>query len=218
MKNKPISPWLWYITVIPFVYLLATYGDLPANIPIHYNTRGEADRWGHKAILWIFPILVVLVMLLMARLVPQLDRDGKLAQMGKKYEWLSIVIVGAIAAIMTYFIHQAGNEQLKGLNGLLIIFGLLYSFLGNFTINIPPNYFVGFRLPWTLKYEGVWRITHRFSGQLWFWSGLVIATLSLWVPIEWTIPVLLGITIIICLIPTIYSWRAYRKMIDGDMI
>ena len=39
------------------VYLVITWGDLPKEIPVHFNGAGEVDNWGNKGTLMIFPIL-----------------------------------------------------------------------------------------------------------------------------------------------------------------
>lgn len=35
-----------------FIYVFFMYGKLPDEIPIHFNTAGEADDWGNKATLF----------------------------------------------------------------------------------------------------------------------------------------------------------------------
>ena len=39
------------------IYLVITWGDLPKEIPVHFNGAGEVDNWGNKGTLMIFPIL-----------------------------------------------------------------------------------------------------------------------------------------------------------------
>jgi len=49
----------------------------------------------------------------------------------------------------------------------------LTALLGNYMTSLKPNYFAGFRTPWALENEVVWRKTHRRGGKLLFWGSLV---------------------------------------------
>ena len=89
--------------------------------------------------------------------------------------------------------------------------GLLFCIIGNYMTNIKPNYFAGFRLPWTLENETNWRKTHHLGGKLWFAGGLVIALVSLFVPEKAAYTVFITLTMVITLIPIVYSFLLYRK-------
>lgn len=41
--------------------LIVNYADLPEQIPVHYNHKGEVDNYGPKNFLWILPILASLM-------------------------------------------------------------------------------------------------------------------------------------------------------------
>ena len=59
--------------------------------------------------------------------------------------------------------------------GLWIAAGvaILFIALGNIMGRIRHNYFVGFRLPWTLANEDVWRKTHLVGSKLMVAGGVV---------------------------------------------
>lgn len=44
---------------------LFNYGDLPDEIPIHFNAQGEADGWGNKSTILVIPVLGVLLSLVL---------------------------------------------------------------------------------------------------------------------------------------------------------
>jgi uncharacterized membrane protein len=66
---------------------------------------------------------------------------------------------------------------------------------------------IGIKLPWTLESEENWNKTHRFAGKLWVVCGLLVLALSFW----GNIYVMLGITLLMVFVPTIYSYIIYRK-------
>jgi len=83
--------------------------------------------------------------------------------------------------------------------------------MGNYMHTIKPNYFAGLRLPWTLNNEDNWRKTHLLAGKLWFIGGLVIAILCLVVPGTAAIVLFFIATIVLILVPVIYSYRLYKQ-------
>jgi len=216
IMNRPISPWLWYVMAIPFVYLAAIYGDLPDQIPIHYNLRGEADGWGSKAVLWLLPVMgPLLTMLIMTRFIPLVDFEGKLEKMGTKYDQLSLGVVGTMSLLMTYFIYNAGNEQLGNVNLLFVLLALMYSVFGNYLGTIKPNQLMGFRTPWTMSNAHNGRQTHRFGGRLWFFGGFAIAALVFFLPRLAGMIFFGAATLLLCLLPVGYSYRMHRRG-DGE--
>lgn len=54
--------WIGLLTIIATtMYLILTYGSLPAEVPAHYNGAGEVDRWGSKAELFLLPLIAFFV-------------------------------------------------------------------------------------------------------------------------------------------------------------
>ncbi len=47
------------------VFLGLIFGDLPDEVPAHYNASGEVDRWGSKFELFILPGIGLFILLLM---------------------------------------------------------------------------------------------------------------------------------------------------------
>ena len=41
------------IIFLPVVYLGFIFGQLPAEVPLHFNARMEPDRMGNKSELWL---------------------------------------------------------------------------------------------------------------------------------------------------------------------
>jgi len=45
------------IVAAPFIYLASIWNDLPATVAIHWNVKGEIDRYGDKSELLLIPFL-----------------------------------------------------------------------------------------------------------------------------------------------------------------
>lgn len=64
-----------------------------------------------------------------------------------------------------------------------------------------------FKLPWTLNSEANWNATHRFGGKVWVIGG----SLSMLSALFGNFWLLMAILAAMVIIPTVYSYRYYRK-------
>ena len=76
---------------------------------------------------------------------------------------------------------------------------------------MKPNYFAGFRLPWTLENAENWKKTHQLSGKLWFAGGLLIAVTCLFLPSLPAMIVFFAVMMVLVVIPCVYSYRLFKK-------
>ena len=47
------------LIIFSFVYTIIYYGNLPADIPMHFNHKGEVDSYGAKATIWILNFIAL---------------------------------------------------------------------------------------------------------------------------------------------------------------
>lgn len=47
---------------------ILVYVKLPDTIPVHFNMQGEADRYGSKAVIFIFPVIALILYLVLTKL------------------------------------------------------------------------------------------------------------------------------------------------------
>ena len=48
IMNKFFKKIIWLIIISPAVYLVIVWNKLPERVPIHFNLKGIADRYGSK--------------------------------------------------------------------------------------------------------------------------------------------------------------------------
>ena len=66
LKIEPIKLWSYinytciFIILFSLVYTYLSYSELPDQIPIHYNAKGEVNSYGDKSIIWLLPISSIL--------------------------------------------------------------------------------------------------------------------------------------------------------------
>jgi uncharacterized membrane protein len=205
---------VFLIITIPVIYTASIYSSLPYTIPTHFDINGRPNAFGSKDMIWfttlLLSILSAFVYLLINNL-PKIDPKKTAGQSPELFHKLAVILVVFMCALNLVIIYATQNGSFTITNLMLPLIGLLFLVLGNYMHSIKPNYFVGFRLPWTLENEDNWRKTHQLVGKLWVGGGLVITIATLLLPAKPGFIVFISIAIIITIIPTVYSYRYFKK-------
>ncbi|BCY28117.1 immunity protein SdpI [Flavobacterium okayamense] len=199
------------IALIPFIYLAFIWNNLPETVPMHWNGKGEIDRYGSKNELWSMTSMLSGLGYFLFLIIPKIDPKGKLSKMGNKLDNLRLMMALFMSALSMFIIYSVQQAESKP-TFIFALIGLLFAGLGNYFKTIKPNYFIGIKTPWTLENEEVWKKTHLFGGKLWFAGGLLIFILSLIIPNVYSFYVLMTVTVIISIIPIIYSYLKFKKL------
>jgi uncharacterized membrane protein len=213
--DRILSKLIWLIIIGPAFYLLAIYNQIPETIPTHYDVNGVPDRYGNKSELWFMTALIVFVNIAVYLLLTNVYRiDPKRTAVLNKdsLRRMAFAISLFMSGILAFLIYNHSNNNPNFLPRFIFVAsGFLFSIMGNYMHNLRPNYFAGLRLPWTLENEENWRKTHAMAGKYWFWGGLVIGITCLFVPTLAAIVVMFSVTMIMTIIPGVYSYKLYRK-------
>lgn len=196
----------------PLIYLNMVYDVLPEKVALHFGADMQPDRYGPKSELWTTILMlmgIALAAYLLVTNLSKIDPKNQNLQSQGIIEKLGLTIVGFMSFITLYIIYSSYNPTSGKL--LFVMLGGLFAVLGNFMNSIKPNYFVGFRLPWTLENEDNWRKTHQLGGKVWVAGGLLIALLTFLLPAALILKLLFVIISIMVLVPAIYSYRHYRQ-------
>ena len=214
MKNILLKL-VWLVFLVPGIYLSAIWQKLPALVPIRFNLKGEAISYGSPNDLLIMVLILTIVNIGVYLLLTNIHRidPKKYAQENKsRLQSMAFAISVFISAVLCTIIYSVASHSVGFFPGFIFSgVGLLFCFIGNYMHNIKPNYFAGFRLPWTLENEDNWRKTHLLGGKLFFAGGLLIAVICLLTPVIISLVAFFTITFILIIIPIIYSYRLYKK-------
>ena len=207
---------IWPVLLAPAAYLALAWKNIPASVPMHYNLRGEVDRWGDKKELILLVCVLAVVSLgtyLLLNNLHKFDPKRKSAEPNKPRMRILgtgiAIFISALSLMLVYYSAHPGMEMKS--NFIFVGVGLLFAFLGNYMHSIKPNYFAGIRLPWTLENEENWRLTHTLAGKLWFAGGLLIAIVALFATPTITFIVFIVTMLLIVGIPAVYSYRLFKK-------
>ena len=207
---------IWLFIIGPAVYLAIVWNTIPETIAMHFNLKGEPDRYGNKNELIIMTLILTAVNVAVYLLLPQVYRiDPKRYAVENKSRLhrIAFAVSVFIAAVLCLLIYTSIHENIK-ISGRFITagIGLLFAVIGNYMYNIKPNYFAGIRLPWTLNSDENWRKTHLLGGKLMFGGGLLITVISLFTSFQVSIIILFAILFLVILITCIYSYNLYKKL------
>lgn len=213
--NKILNRVIWLIILIPGIYLVCIWNSLPETIPVHFDIKGDADRYGNKKEMLVPVIIITVISLFLYFLFKNIYRiDPKKYAIENKERFLRIGFAVAVfmAAMNCMLIYTGANGGSRFDIGLVLGgVGLLFAIIGNYIPNMKPNYFAGFRLSWTLETADNWRKTHAFAGKLWFAGGLLLTVVCLLTPPVIALVLFFTVTISMTVIPAVYSYRLYKK-------
>lgn len=211
MKLKREIP-LLIIVLIPFIYLAYIWKSLPETVSTHWNYKGEIDNWGHKNSIILITFLLSGLTYIIFSLVPLIDPKKKIQAMGNKFHKLKFLMVLFMSALAIFIIYSIKEQSITNPAFIMLAIGLLFMLFGNYMKTIKANYFIGIRTPWTLENENVWKSTHKLSGKLWFIGGLLIVISSLTTGEKFNGIFFITVTILITLIPFIYSYLEFKRI------
>ncbi|HUR65035.1 MAG TPA: SdpI family protein [Chitinophagaceae bacterium] len=211
---------VWPIIAAPAVYLALIWNKLPETIALHFDLKGDPDRFGNKNEIWVFVgvlmivnILVYLLLINIHRFDPKKQAIDNKERMGK----IAFAVVIFLSAITCLLLYSSWVGSIKFSVGIIFsATGLLFAVIGNYLPNLKPNYFAGLRLPWTLENADNWKKTHLLAGKLWFAGGILIAVTCLFLSTVPAIIVFFAVMLVITVIPCVYSYRLFKdqKMVS----
>lgn len=181
-------------------------------VPVHWNIRGEVDRWGSPAEgLLLIPGLLF-GFSLMFRILPHLEpRQFHLVESRRAYVgiWAGLAVFFAVihgAICLSALGYAVGVARL-----VTAAIGGLFLLLGYFLGQIRSNFFFGIRTPWTLSSEESWRRTHALGGKAFMALGGVMLLAPLLLPASATMVVLIAGLLGVTLGLVVYSWWVWRS-------
>lgn len=200
------------IIVVSFILAIFLYPRMPEQMASHWNSQGEVDDymtkfWG----LFLMPIISVVSFILFL-LIPRLDPLKKNIDKFRKYYDNFIVLFMAFlfyVYLLTIFFNLGFRFNMTEM--ILPAFAILFVYVGVLLENAKKNWFIGIRTPWTLSNDKVWDKTHKLSGTLFKVAGLFMVGGMFFN--EYAFLFLLIPLIVICIVPIVYSYVEYKKII-----
>jgi len=213
--NKSLNRIVWVIIALPAVYLAIVWNKLPNKIAMHFDIHGNADQFDTKNEFLVFMGIMIAVSLglyFMLTNIYRIDPKRYAAENKGRLQRIAFAVVAFLAVVECFVIYIGTQGSMKlNVRFLLALMGVFWAVIGNYMNNIKPNYFAGFRLPWTLENEDNWKHTHHLASKLWFAGGLVITAICIFTSTTVSIISTFSVLLVVTVIPIIYSYRFYKR-------
>lgn len=210
-KDKKVLLITSLLCVLPMVFSVIVYPLLPEQVIIHWNGMGQPDGYAHKAMAAFGLPLFLLVINLVSNMAMLRDPNREVqAPVIKQIGLWAIPVVSVVLVPVSLCIALGADIPIVMITTLLV--GALLVAVGNYLPKSRQSYVVGFKLPWTLHDADNWNKTHRLAGRLFVIGGLVMLIGGIFFPSAMShlaAPVI--IVLVLVIIPTIYSYRLYRR-------
>jgi uncharacterized membrane protein len=220
MNTRKYGPWLVALLIIaPFIYGALIFPQLPSKIPTHFNIEGKADAWGGPSSIFIGPGIMGAVSIFVYVLMSNLKKfDPKKYDEGndvlyKNFAVLTVAFLSILSLIIIYSSTHADQINVGKL--LLPLIGFSFAGLGWYMPKFKQNYFVGFKLPWTLENVDNWNETHKVASKYWIYGGLFQAIITFLLPMKFGFIGFMIATAVMVIIPTVFSYRMFK---NGNVI
>ena len=214
-KNK----WTLLITslliLLPMMLGVIFWDKLPSQMVIHWGADGAVDGMGGRAVaVFVLPcILLALHWLCVIATVADPKNKNQNNKMFRVVLWIMPVLTIVLNAVM--YAVSAGIE-IDITTIITLMLGVMFIILGNYLPKCKINSTMGIKLPWTLRNDENWNMTHRFGGRLWVIGGLLVMLCTLLPGYTFVYP-LVAIMLAMMIIPTVYSYLLYRKQLKNGV-
>lgn len=165
-----------------------------AQVPVHFNLSGEADRYGSKAEAFLFLPAILLGITFLLAIAPNIDPRGKNLRRSRPV-YIVGWIIGVVAlaggqGLITWTAVGGGIEGEVMARGVGVFIAAIMLLLGLVIAKARPNFFAGIRTPWTLSSDLSWDKTHRWASRIFLALGVAGLAAALLLPPE---PVTIGL-------------------------
>lgn len=162
------------LIILPLLLWLFFYQQLPDQIAVHWDLKGQANGYLSKTEgIFILPVVSAFIAALFLFL-PRIDPLRKNYESFKKYyDGFMIVIIGFFAYIQILVLLWNLSYIFNFTQAIAFGIGVMFFYLGILLENAKQNWFVGIRTPWTLSSTRVWDKTHQLGGKLFKAVGII---------------------------------------------
>lgn len=202
------------ITLIPVLF--GIFGDkiLPEKIAVHWGIGGNADGFANPMFAFLLiPVILLAVHWSCMIVTAVIDKNNK---QNKKILEIIFWIIPTISLVSCGMIFTTALGHTANISAVIfLLLGIVFMIIGNYIPKTTRNLTVGIKLKWTQSNDENWNATHRFSGKVWVIAGFA-CLLAIPLPSVVFPFVAIGLILLCTVLPTIYSYRFYKKQLtDG---
>lgn len=169
MKNKNMQLSILIFMVATIIYTIF-YTNLPNEIPIHFNSSGEADGYATKLFFYALIAFLFVLHIFVSFMVQKDPKNKNMPSIMIRLTLFTIPILTLLTTLVT--IAYVYELPFNTTSVIMVFIGMLFLCIGNYLPKVKQNYTMGIKTPWTLSDEVVWNKTHRLGGILFVILGI----------------------------------------------
>lgn len=199
------------VTLLPILYGVYFWDQLPASFVTHWGADGVADGTGSKAFAVFGMPLIFFAVNLLCFFCTYFDKNNR--EKNKKAMGIILYVFPLLSVLISLIVYKTAMSDSNSFEFFWlfpVIFGALFLVLGNYMPKVSQNRTLGFKTKLTLSNEENWNKTHRLVGRLWVIGGFVLLATA-FLPIKWFIAVLMVAIVGMIAVPYAYSYNIYRN-------
>lgn len=197
------------IILLPIIFGIIMWNDLPDVITTHWGADGNADGFSGKA----FAVFGLPAIILALHFVCLLSTLFDTSQKGQNPKALGMIfwILPIISILANGTMYRAAFGKAFDMEWFMpALLGATFIFMGNYLPKVKQNRTLGIKIAWTLRNEENWNRTHRLGGKVWVVGGLIML-LSIFLPITAMMWIMVCTIIAMLSIPVVYSYCIYKR-------
>ncbi|MDP4126936.1 MAG: SdpI family protein [Bacillota bacterium] len=203
-KNKAMPWWGWLAWVLTIILGIVAYTYLPAQV------IGNTNRMTPRLLVVLYEPAIMLGIILLWHVLWRIDPMKKnYESFWPTYRYIGGVIVVCISLVYLTVIGHA--LKFTSMRFVPTAIGIMFMLIANILPRIQPNWWVGFRTPWTLSSTESWNRTHRLGGQLGIPMGILIIILAWILPTNLVMRLAILIPVILWVLITVIASYFYAK-------
>lgn len=183
---------------------MIAYTHLPVQVV------GKANRTTPRLLVVLYEPSIMLGFILLWHVLWRIDpKKGNYESFWSTYRYIGGVLVVCIGFIYLTAIGHALN--IMSMRFVPTVIGIMFMLIANVSPRIQPNWWVGFRTPWTLSSAESWNRTHRLGGLLGIPMGFLIIILAWVLPTNVMMKVAVVVPIFLWVLITVVASYFYAK-------
>ncbi|ATH94700.1 membrane protein SdpI [Bacillus glycinifermentans] len=197
------------IIIINLLVWVFAYPHMSDQVPIHWSSSGEVDRYASKMEAMLTAMGLIIVVYALMAVTPKIDpRKKNYRLFSKTYDILVNAMMVIFSLINLLMVLSGLGYDLPTRSIAPVLVGALLIVIGNYLPRVRPNFFMGIKNPWTLSSDEIWKKTHRFGAKVFTVAGIFIIADGLFAIGP---SVILPIILITVFAPYVYSYMLFRK-------
>ncbi len=210
MKKDRTKLTLYIITTIlcfiPTLIGLLLYNNLPLSIPVHWNSAGTAGSYASRLFVILgMPIIFAIINFIIHFELNNSEKKKKMNRIIKLATKFLTPIIDIILLGFTFIILTETKVDILKLSSTTV--GIIIIIMGVFLPKVEPNSILGYKVPWTLTDDSVWKKTHEFASAVWIVGGLALIA-SIFLPMNQYVRLI--ILLVTFVLPLIFSYIIYK--------